>query len=260
MAGLSPVPAGRRRRHHGPRAHGRSHEPRRAATGRRSSAARGHGPRAPDEVHLRELLLHPHQRHQLRARAARPSASTSSSTPTSGTSSRCAARARAERGDDAADRATEDGLILELPRPRRRDAADARPDRPGARHRRSGRVPVNLDGAARPSPRGARSASRATASREASARHEVRGRARGGAPPQVEAVRSRPTRGVATSNDLVQRVARAVARRPRDDDHRDADGPYPYAGVPWFSTMFGRDGILTALSLLWADPASRAAC
>jgi glycogen debranching enzyme len=59
---------------------------------------------------------------------------------------------------------------------------------------------------------------------------------------------------ISSSND---RFNRWVRRSTADVEMMTLGNPepdYPYAGVPWFSTVFGRDGIITALEMLWVNP------
>jgi glycogen debranching enzyme len=55
-------------------------------------------------------------------------------------------------------------------------------------------------------------------------------------------------------NDWIHRSAADLRMMVTETEH----GPYPYAGVPWFSTPFGRDGILSAMAALWAKPSMAA--
>ena len=50
--------------------------------------------------------------------------------------------------------------------------------------------------------------------------------------------------------DWIQRSTADLAMMVTQTEH----GPYPYAGVPWFSAPFGRDGLIAAFECLWLDP------
>lgn len=51
-------------------------------------------------------------------------------------------------------------------------------------------------------------------------------------------------------NDWVRQSAADLRMLTTHTQH----GPYLYAGIPWFSTPFGRDGIIAALMFMWVNP------
>jgi glycogen debranching enzyme len=66
--------------------------------------------------------------------------------------------------------------------------------------------------------------------------------------------RSAGAAGIESSNELFNEAMRRAISDLTMLTTAKSTGPYPYAGIPWFSTAFGRDAILTAMNVLWMDP------
>jgi glycogen debranching enzyme len=70
---------------------------------------------------------------------------------------------------------------------------------------------------------------------------------------QLEEVRGRECE-VSTSDQHFDGILHRSISDLRMMMTRTEEGYYPYAGVPWYSAPFGRDGIITALQTLWINP------
>ncbi|MEN3286421.1 MAG: hypothetical protein V7634_721 [Bradyrhizobium sp.] len=65
---------------------------------------------------------------------------------------------------------------------------------------------------------------------------------------------SKGAASIETSNDIFNEVLCQAMADLNILLTETPQGRYPYAGIPWYSTTFGRDGLITAMQMLWVDP------
>lgn len=69
---------------------------------------------------------------------------------------------------------------------------------------------------------------------------------------RLHSATSRITR-IETSNDIFNEMITRASEDLAMLITRTQQGFYPYAGIPWFSAPFGRDAMIAAMQMLWAD-------